>query len=274
MFLADYHTHSSCSFDGKFTMTQMAQAAIDAGLCQICITDHVEMEDSINPVPFYNAECYSSTFQKNMTDQYEAALKNCGNEIDIRKGIELSSYIPYRHEAELISSDPTLDFVIGSIHNMTKTQDFYFIKYETQKQCDELYARYLQEYITMAGMGLCNSIGHIGYPERYMHRDGFDIDPMRYRDALEALLKKCIEVGCGLEMNTSGLRQGLNKTLPGRDVFALYRELGGEIVTVGSDAHLTKDVGAEIANAYEILKEIGFKYITVFKKRKPEFIKL
>ena len=120
-------------------------------------------------------------------------------------------------------------------------------------------------------------IAHIGYTRRYMMKAGFDVraDMASFGDELDLLLRTAVENGTGIEVNTSGLRNALiGETIPGFDVVRRYRELGGEIITLGSDAHMVSDAGGGLREGLELIRNAGFRYITGFKNRKPEFIRI
>ena len=133
-------------------------------------------------------------------------------------------------------------------------------------------ADYFDDLLTVAKWGRFSVIGHLTLPIRYMLRSGLpkpDLSP--YRDRIDALLICLAEKGCGLECNTS---KGTGLWLPDGDILRRYRELGGEIITLGSDAHTPEAVGGGIREAQELLRECGFRYVCTFRERKPVFHKL
>jgi len=272
MFFADYHVHTHFSNDAKHSMTDMAVAAAKCGIKELCFTDHVEDCCENDPIGF-DIGNYFEIQDECAREFYETREKLRGH-IDIKLGAEVSAI---NHEPELakeISQFKDLDFIIGSVHNLKNMNDFYFLEYESKQQCDQLIEKYLEENIEVAKLGCCDIIGHIGYAGKYMREKGFTTDVMDFPDHLRFLFKTIAENGLGIEINTSGLRKQMNLTIPHFEVLKLYRECGGEVITAGSDAHLVKDAGANISDAYDLLRKAGFKYVTVFEKRKPDFIKL
>jgi histidinol-phosphatase (PHP family) len=123
-------------------------------------------------------------------------------------------------------------------------------------------------------MGTFDVLGHVGYTSRYMFKAGFKTSLLPYRDMLEELFKIVIQSGKGIELNTAGLRNPVGEFAPTPEILALYRSLGGEILTVGSDAHFPEHTGNGVREAYELIRQCGFKYITVFRRHTPEFITL
>ena len=274
MFLADYHVHSSCSFDADDRMAAMARAEHSAGVSEICFTDHVDF-DAQETLPL-GPERYQ--LPKSQVKQFIEAMEKAPEGIDIKLGLELGegNHDPMR--AKRIYAMPEYDFILGSLHNLRGEEDFYFLKYESYEQCWELYDRYLDELIELAGIGCFDCMAHIGYCLRYMHKQGFDavMDMGRYGYKLDRLLRTLIENGKGIELNTAdlvpGARSGaLGVPFPGVDVLRRYRELGGDIVTVGSDAHNVKAAASGLREGYELLAENGFRYVAVYKRHKPEF---
>ena len=163
-------------------------------------------------------------------------------------------------------------------HNLKDEQDFYYIQYESYEQCFELYDRYLDELIELAGINCFAAMAHIGYCLRYMHKRGFDaqVTMERNGDKVDLLLRTLIENGKGIELNVADLVPGgredpLLMTFPSVDILRRYRELGGDIITVGSDAHNTKAAGIGIKEGYELLRDCGFKYTAIYRRHKPEF---
>ena len=188
--------------------------------------------------------------------------------------MELSGSNQNPEIAEKLISLYPFDFIIGSAHNLTGSNDFYFMSYDNETECHALIDKYLDEHMLMLKTGGFDVIGHIGYPLKYMAHYGINLDLKPHWDKLTEVLRLAIERGIGIEINTSGLRSELSSTIPNPSIVKLYHDLGGEIITTGSDGHNINDIGAGIREAMEILKTAGFKYVTVFKNRKPEFIKI
>lgn len=274
MFLADYHVHSSCSFDAKDRMADMAKAELGRGITEICFTDHVDFGDQetlqIGPERFQ--------LPKVQVKQFIEAMEKAPEGIDIRLGLELGEANHDPARGKRIYAMPEYDFILGSLHNLRGEKDFYYLKYESEEQCLELCERYLDELIELAGIGCFDSMAHIGYCMRYMHKQGFDVAVSvdRFGGKIDKLLHILIENGKGIELNVADLVPGgkedpLLRPFPGEDVLRRYRELGGDIVTVGSDAHNVNAAGVGVKEGYELLANIGFKYVAVYKRHKPEF---
>ena len=270
MILTDFHTHSNCSVDGTVSMYDMASAGVQKGISIMCITDHVDLDDY--ETGKRKLDCFVNW--EEMLRQYAEAKARLKGSIDLRLGIELGEASHNPDDSLRIAKTQGLDFIIGSMHNVKDRPDFYCIDYKSEQECKELIENYIEEHFGLVRLGCFDVLGHIGYTKRYMKRKGFDIGLAGYADRLGELFKLVSECGKGIELNTSGLRDGTDTAFPEKSILKLYREMKGEIITVGSDSHRPMDVGANILDGYELLREAGFKYVTVFKDRKPEFIKL
>lgn len=271
MFLADYHVHSSLSPDAEDTMSAMAHAALEHGMSQICFTNHVESCGLDDPVQFKFPPFEQWDEQQ---AEYDAVCAEFDGRLDIRLGAEVGSLNHLPSVADEIYNNRPLDFIIGSIHNLRDTDDFYFIDYSQLSDLESIIERYFLEYIEIAKIGLCDVLGHIGYMQRYMARHGCTFELMDYESFIRELFGIIIPRGIGIEVNTSGLHDILGKLIPDSNVIRLYKECGGEIITVGSDSHKAVHAGYGVQETYMLLRELGYKYVTVYKAHKPEFIKL
>lgn len=273
MFLTDNHIHSTCSPDGHNTMAEMMKASYDAGVRYVCFTDHCDMDDYLTGEP--DPCCFS--FRDKMLEQYEEALGEKPEDMTLCLGLELGES---NHDPELaakIASCEELDFVLGSLHNVKGSMDFYEMKYPDEEFCRRLLDKYADELLELAALDCFDVMAHIGYPVRYIRKAGFtpDLTTRTHGDKIEALLKKLIENGKGIEINCAGYRNKyLNNSVPTIDILRMYKDLGGEIITVGSDAHRTQQAGSGLDRGFDILRELGYKYVTVFENRKPKFLKI
>ena len=268
MFLADMHTHSECSNDGSYPMRDMLAAADRAGIDALCITDHCDIEKY--DTGLFDPDCFD---WERVLLEYENALST-DSHVNLLLGIELSSAARYPEFARGVTGGLPLDFIIGSVHNLKGCVDFYCLKYETEEQCFALLERYVDEHFELLRLCDFDVFGHIGYPLRYMKAQGFDVSLSPFGERLSALFKELADTGRGIEINTSGLRGSPGCTMPELSLLRMFRECGGEIVTIGSDAHEPEHVGCGVRDAQALLLDAGFRYQCVFKNRKAEFIKL
>lgn len=264
MYLADYHTHSRISPDAKYPMTAMAEAAVAAGLDELCFTDHVEPVAwaGREPIPFYDWAALEREFQEART-----AL---GDRIRLRLGIELGdACLDFAHTRELMVAAPELDFIIGSVHVLSPKfdgTDMYFFHPKDEDEAREELADYLGLVREMAAWGEFDVMGHLTLPLRYLNENqGFHLSFDGFEGEIEEILCLLIQNGCGIEVNTN---RG-NTPLPDGKWLRMYRALGGEIITLGTDAHTPDFVGCAIRERQQLLRDCGFARFCTFERRRP-----
>ncbi len=258
----DFHMHSHFSPDASMTMQEAVEASISRGLRVICITDHVDYDFDGNGNDF--SISYDEYFQ-----EINRLRLHYSDRIDIRAGVEfgLQPHLYQRYSRD--AADWPFDFIISSIHSVAKT-DLYSGNYFDLRNQREAYEDYYSEMKDIAENFHSFSVfGHLDVIKRY---GGYDIIlPFHsYQDMVEEVLKALIKNGKGIELNTSGVRYRVGDYHPSRDIIQMYRKLGGEIITIGSDSHETGHVAFDFKNALEFLQQMGFKYVTTFSQLKPE----
>lgn len=263
MYLTDYHSHTEISPDSTCPLLSLATSAAAVGLKELCVTDHCDLLN-IDGQPNLNWDWTPSLAQM---DRVRPKLQS---KLTIKLGLELGMPHIYPQVAAEICNEPQLDFVIGSIHNLSPScggGDFFFAQYPTVASCYES----LDDYISsMEALVACDSydvVGHIVYPLRYMHQ-GVSLE--RYYPRLEAIFHTVIAKGRGIEVNTYRGRS----IEEWRPILELYRKCGGTILTVGSDAHMADSIGRGIFAAYGLINSVGFSAITTYEKRVPTQIPL
>lgn len=268
MYLADYHSHTLCSPDSSAPLEAMARAARDAGLDSLCVTDHCDLLNGDGQRTF-------SFDWSPLLKQFHTVSAGLKDGPDLRLGLEFGSAQVDADAARAILNQPELDFVIGSLHNRSEANggaDFYYGQYTSPASCFEALDDYFASMALLASMDDCYDVlGHIIYPLRYMARDGqTDLSLAPYRDRLCAILRTVAERGRGIEVNT-----WCGRTVePWREILSLYRACGGEIITIGSDAHSPEHVGKGVREAQSLLRDMGFRYLATYRRRRPEWIKL
>jgi len=267
MELVDFHTHTLCSPDSDAPLAEMVRAAADAGVSQLCTTDHFDMlGDHGGPAedPDWDA----------IVRQYEQARRNLPEGFTLRLGLELGSGHLDLDRARRVLSRAPLDFVLGSVHNQSPEAggvDFYFLDYTSPAVCYEALDNYFAGMAELAPLDCYDSLAHVTYPLRYMtRRDGQNVVLDGYWERMRDIFQKAAETGHALELNTERGR-AVREWKP---VLELFKACGGELVTLGSDAHKPQDVGKGIAEAQELLRACGWRYFTVYQERKPRQIKL
>ncbi len=267
MYQSDFHLHSHLSPDAKPLFSEIAYAAIQKGLSEIAITDHYDLSG-----------IYPHTTWDFKTTEYFAEYKRTKHlyegKINIRSGIEIGQpHVQESYAREFIKSYP-FDFVLGSVHNLAVDRDVHKLK-ETIMQPKILMQEYFHEVEKTIRWGEFDVLGHITYPDRYIFTEtGVKYDFLELKDMLSHLLKLLIQSGKGMEVNTSGLRRDVMRLSADESIIKLYRDLGGEIITIGSDGHTKEEVGAGFREAICALKEAGFSYYSTFCERQASFHKI
>ncbi len=265
-FISDSHTHSRNSFDGNDSVIMMCEKAFNLGLYSITITDHCECHD--NYIKNFRDSICSSIKE---TSRARATYYSNDSGLRVYTGIELGQPTQDQEAAKDALSLAEYDFVLGSLHNLRGEEDFYFLRYN-EENVPGLLNRYFDELLELAEEGDFDSLAHLTYPLRYVYGAGIDPHIKNYSEKIDAVLLAVIKNHHALEINTSGLRQKIRKTLPNGHILRRYRELGGKFVTLGSDAHRWADIGSGIETGLELLQECGFTYFTVYEKREPQLL--
>ena len=268
MFLADSHTHSHLSFDGSPDATPdvMCRTALERGLNALCITDHCDVNaPELGYAPLDEAAA---------DREIPACREAYRGRLEVGYGIELGEPAEYPDRARVLLARHDYDFVLGSLHNLKGCVDFSFIRFDHPSfdapLIDRLYERMLRETETLLGFPGINALAHLTYMERYVRRAGKATPESVYTDLFRRIFGILVDRGIALELNVSPIARGQgDDTMPGPSLLKLYRECKGELVTVGSDAHVPVQIGAGIREGYRMLKETGFRYVTVFRGRKP-----
>ena len=281
MKLMDCHTHTQFSVDSEADINKCIKRAAELGLAAYAITDHCECngwykKEHYSENEWYLRESfdYAADFE-NSVSAVTALKEKWAGKLNLICGVELGQIIHDTDAAKIVNADKRVDFIIGSVHQVRGDQDFYFIDYEkmTMDEIYDLLERYFKEAYEVSRTDLFDVFGHITYCLRYMkQRNGINADISRYDDVIADIFRDLAQNGRGIEINTSGLRQGFGDCFPNLKYVKLFRDMGGEIVTIGSDSHTVEDIAANCADGIEIARAAGFTKLAYFKKRKPYFI--
>ena len=277
MIQADMHMHTWFSTDSEACPRDMADEAVRKGLKTICFTDHFDKDDlEWGEEGIFDVDAYFVEMQK-LQEEYAGKL-------NIRIGIELGLRTYLKDYYEELTKKYPFDFVIGSVHNVPYKKDaegniLYTDpaaeKLFTDRTDKEAYRLMMETTLENVRTSDCfQTLGHLDYVVRYGKSREKEYSYTDYADIIDEILKLLIEKEKGLEVNSAGLKYGLPFAHPHPDVLKHYRELGGEIITIGADAHKPEHIAYDFAKAEEILKSCGFKYYTEFSKQKPVFKQL
>ena len=259
----DFHIHSRVSFDGHDSGAALAKAALAAGLREICFTDHLDYDPSgvMQNIAFDTA-AYGREYDR---------LELTG--LTIRRGMEFGMTACNQAQLAQDLRRRDFDFVLGSVH-FVDGLDVYYKDFWRGKTVFQAERRYLEEtLVCVENHDRFDVLAHLSFISKCTaHPAPRPLPYAEHREIIDEILRTLAKKGKGLEMNTSGVDR-CGGFLPTADIFRRFRELGGEIVTVGSDAHRENRVGQYSAEACDLLRDI-FGYVCTFAERKPIFHKL
>ncbi|HKL79388.1 MAG TPA: histidinol-phosphatase HisJ family protein [Mobilitalea sp.] len=293
MIIADYHVHSNFSSDGKASMEQMVERALELGLKKLCFTDHMDYD--YPAVSEYNFEFNMESYQLKLSELKDKYL----GKLEILTGVELGLQPHLVDRLVSLTERYPLDFIIGSSH-VVDHYDPYFPEYWVGKTEEEGIYRYFQSIIEncKAFQGF-HVYGHLDYIVRYtpsmkalkMSKQMNSILPItangelstplsnqatytsysypQFADILDEVLKTILSFGKGIEVNTAGFKYGLGHPHPKAELLKRYRELGGELITIGSDAHMPEHLCYDFDHISDLLLNLGFRYYTTFIQGAP-----
>lgn len=262
----DYHVHSLFSADCEQELAPLIEHAISKGLYEICITDHIDYD--------YNDPSIVFEFDiKKHKNAIDALTKKYKGIIEIKRGVELGMQPHVLDRCKTLVDSNGFDFVLASVHECEK-KDFYIGDFFEGRSPDESFRVYLNELLSMVKtFDKFSVLGHLDIPKRYSTGIA-KLDMNLYRDQVAEIFKVIIARNQGIEINTSGLRQNVGKQFPDYGFVSLYREMGGEIITIGSDSHVQETLCANFDDVITQLKQIGFTHVHGFSKMQPYEIKI
>lgn len=268
---SDFHMHTRFSADAQTPVKDMIEGAIGRGLDTICFTDHNDKdypvhEETGTTVFTFDADEYFRVMEK-MQQEYQG-------KIDIRIGIEIGLQ-PHlaQYYKDLINRHP-FDFVIGSVHVVHGQDPYYRAIFENRRDEDVYRETFETTVENLRSIDDFDVLGHIDYVVRYGKNAAEAYSYRKFAPYIDEILKLVIDKGKGIELNTAGFKYGLGFCHPHPDVIRRYKELGGEIITVGADGHKPEHIAYEFGKVSDILKSCGFNYYTEFKARRPVFKQL
>ncbi len=266
--LFDSHIHSDNSPDGVHAATFLCENAVARGLSGIAITDHCEMHR-------FQEQQVSRRLRQSYFETLKARVSFCQRLI-VSFGMELGQPNADYALSEKILAEYPYDFVLGSLHSVQNINFHHLNAKELSgAELDDELVRYYTTLLEIVSWGKFDALAHLTYPVRYVTgRDKVEIPQARLDELVEPVLRRMVEKGIALELNTSGYRQGLGGPMPAMRYLSWYRQMGGETITIGSDAHSAPAVGSHISDAMELLAQCGFTHFAFYRRRKPEYLRI
>lgn len=266
--LVDSHVHSCYSDDSTLRLEEAVDQAIGLGFKGIALTDHYDLD-------FPDSQCLFEFDPVDRCKHINALREKHDFQVEILDGIEIGLQPHVVDEsAEIIASYP-FDFVICSVHAVDGFALHCLDGFYEDKSKEQAYRRYLEEvYQIVQSFEDFDVLGHLGYIRRYGPYDVKTMPVKSYDDIIDSIFKLIIYRGKGIEVNVSGYAYKLGSAIPDVDMIVRYKELGGEIITIGSDAHDAAHIGKSFKQGLAAIERAGFNHVNYFKNRKPVFVPL
>lgn len=275
--LADYHVHTEFSDDSIYPMEKVVQDAIKLGLNEICFTDHVDYGikadwDSGQEIIYRNNEPMANVNYPKYFDKISQLRTQYQDKITIKAGLEFGIQQHTISQYEALSAKYPLDFIILSIHQVND-QEFWNQDFQRNKTQEEYNTEYYKEmYEVIKKYKNYSVLGHMDLITRYDKQGIYPFE--KVKPYIEKILIQVIKDKKGIEINTSSYRYGIRNTTPSIEILKLYKDLGGTIITIGSDSHKPEHLGFHIEETKNILKDLGFAYYCTYTNLSPVFHKL
>lgn len=268
MIISDCHNHTGISSDSDTPMSDMIRSAIKNNIQIMCITEHMDFDFPKN---------YEYDFVFDPCEyfrQLEANSQKFAGDIKLLKGVELGLKENIACKCNTLLNDYKWDFVIGSIH-LVDDMDPYYDEYWNLYGLDGAIKRYFETmYNNINEYHDFDALGHLDYVLRYAPGITKDIDISHSYELIDEILKFIIKKDIALEVNTSGYKTFLHNPNPSPAIIKRYRELGGKLITIGSDAHSPEYIGFHFEDVKKLLNSLGIYEYAIFENRKPDLREL
>ncbi|MEA5051623.1 MAG: histidinol-phosphatase HisJ family protein [Oscillospiraceae bacterium] len=274
--LADYHVHTAFSDDSDYPMEDVVRDALALGLGELCFTEHVDYGIKQDPdrieapirylfgdpsKPLLNADCPAFLAEV-------ARLRGLyGDRIVLRQGMEFGVQPETADRFRALFAQYDFDFVLLSIHQLGN-REFWSQEFQqgrTQKEYNDAYYRGMLDVVTQYKD--YSALAHMDMIRRYDAQGYYPFE--NNRDVIAEILRRLIADGKALEVNTSCFRYGIGDLTPASGILSLYRDLGGELLTIGSDSHKPGDLGARIGEVQARLRSMGFRAFYTYERMQP-----
>ena len=259
--LVDFHVHTDNSDDAHSSLMVIGEKAVDKGVRALAVTDHAECH-----------RYWKDSFNLAVRNSYFEAMKAevaFRGQLALMAGVELGQPLHDLEAAEDVLNSNPWDFVVGSLHLVKGSTDFWKVDYQTA-DVHALLTQYFDEIYEMVCWGKFDTLAHLTYPLRYIEgREHIAVNLDMYQEQIHAILLRLAQEEKALELNTQGYRTEYGKPTPHLEIFKQFKQLGGKYVTIGSDCHYAADVGSNIDDGLQLLKEAGFDFVTIYDHREP-----
>ena len=256
--MQDYHVHTDNSFDSKTSMVEMCAQALTQGITEIAFTDHFNNHLLDIDLGFYNPE------------RFFRDIAYCRAEfpgLRIVAGVEIGEPHRWGRKIRPVLESYPYDVVIGSVHWVGE-QNVFNTDYFRGRPARDAYGEYFAEVLRMVEYGGFDILAHLDLPKRIGYEIYKTFSLAEYEESVRAILKACIARRITLEINTKGLRIGVNQLHPTAEALRWYVEMGGKQLTIGSDSHHPSSLGAGIIRASRAALHAGLTHVSQFEQRR------
>ncbi|MCL7454610.1 MAG: histidinol-phosphatase HisJ family protein [Anaerolineae bacterium] len=268
----DLHVHSTCSSDGGSSIMDYALQARRAGLTAIGFCEHADFDPRDQGYGYLDMVRY---------DQELHSAREHVPEVLLLQAIEITYQAGLEGQIRDWLSGHAWDYVLASVHLVDYEDGWALVSepgtanaYYGTHTCRQAYLAYFEELLRAARSGLADVLGHLDLVKRYGTAHYGPFEPRTFSAEIRSVLRAAVEAGMGLEINTSGLRQAPGEPYPALEVLRWYLELGGQIVTIGSDAHRVQDLGASTPEALDLVRAAGFRAVAYYQDRQVRWVDL
>lgn len=255
----DYHMHTHFSADSEASPREHILMAIDKGLDEICFTDHRDFN-----YPDYPFELDTKAYFQEL----KQLQKEFQDQITIKIGLEIGLDLDYIDEINAFVEANDYDYVIGSIHVIHQTEFYEPALFFKDKTKEEAHKEFFMNTLECVKTFDCfNCLGHLDYISRYGPYLDKSVDHQKYQDIIDEIFQTLIQKGKGIEVNTSGYKERHTCGFPTFEQVQRYYDLGGRIITIGTDSHTSDRVGEHVEDVVKEYQKIGFEDVSTFTKR-------
>ena len=273
----DYHVHTYYSDDSVHPMEEVIKDGIRKGLTEICVTNHVDYGIKIDwdwgqEIEYRHGEPLANVDYPKYYEEYLQLKEKYKDQITLKLGLEFGIQMHTIPLFEKLFARYPFDFIILSVHQV-EDKEFWTQDFQAGRTQQEYNERYYQELLDLTkNFHNYSVLGHMDLIVRYDQQGVYPFE--KIKPMIEQILKQVIADGKGIEVNTSHVRYKLSDTTPSQDILKLYKELGGKIITIGSDSHKEEHLGAYIDEAKAMLKDLGFTHYCTFEQMQPIYHEL
>ena len=270
----DYHVHTEYSDDSVYPMEEVVKDAIHMGMEEICFTDHVDYGakvdwDSGEEIPYCEGLAMVNVDYPAYVEEFRKLQAAYADRIRLKMGLEFGMQVHTIPQFEKLFKRYPFDFIILSVHQV-ENKGFWSQEFQQGRTQKEYNERYYEELLQLVRVYRDYSVlGHLDLIVRY---DKMGVYPFRnVKHYVEEILTEVIKNGKGIEINTSSKRYGLADSTPSREILQMYHDMGGKILTLGSDSHVPAHLGSHMEESKALLKDIGFQSFCTYEKMRPVF---